>query len=125
MFQIIREFVDYRDIHKSIGTVILSINTDVLEPVLDAGENAGIYLLQKGKIIAAYKDGEFGKKLDAAKDEKFLYTRKMNEMSGFTICNAQSLRLYHQTLKEQILFWIFIAVGAILLLMVFFDQAVP
>ena len=52
MFQIIREFVDYRDIHKSIGTVILSINTDVLEPVLDAGQNADIYLLQKGKIIA-------------------------------------------------------------------------
>lgn len=117
MFQIIREFVDYRDIHKSIGTVILSINTDVLEPVLDAGQNADIYLLQKGKIIAAYEEDKCGKKLDAAKDEEFRYTRKMNEMSGFTICNAQSLRLYHQTLKEQILFWIFIAVGAILLLM--------
>lgn len=51
----------------------------------------------------------------------------MNEMSGFTICNAQSLRLYHQTLKEQILFWIFIAVGDPTTdgADIFFDQAVP
>lgn len=54
--------------------MILSINTDVLEPVLMLG-NAGIYLLQKGRP-AAYKDGVIGKKLDAAKDEKFLYTRR-------------------------------------------------
>lgn len=118
MFQIIREFVDYRDIHKSIGTVILSVNTDVLEPVLDGGENASIYLLQKDRIVAACEEGKFGRKLDTAEDEKFRYTRKMNEKSGFTICNAQSLELYHQTLGEQILFWVFIAVGAIILLMV-------
>ena len=60
LFQIIRNIVDYRDIDKSIGTIIFSIEESVLDPILDVGEDAKIRIISQNRIMASLEKADIG-----------------------------------------------------------------
>lgn len=116
LFQIIRNIVDYRDIDKSIGTIIFSIEESVLDPILDAGENAKIRIISQNRVMASLEKAELGKAPIKSDARDYRYANKINEKSGFLINVAHSMSLYKDTIRDQILFLILIALGSIFLL---------
>ena len=116
LFQIIRNIVDYRDIDKSIGTIIFSIEESVLDPILDVGEDAKIRIISQNRIMASLEKAELGKVLTRFDANDYRYANKINVKSGFLISVAHSMSLYKDTIRDQILFLILIALGSILLL---------
>lgn len=125
MFQMVRRFVDYRDIHKSIGTAIFSLNVEELHAVLESGDNADIILTEHGRTIAALDKGRIGKLPNVEDTEHYRYTQRTNEKSGFTIMNRHSLKMYHQMMRERAAFWVLVTaftVGILVLLSYFLTR---
>ena len=113
MLRIARRLVDYEDIHKEVGTVVMSINEDLLTEALDAWDIAENYLVSGKLIISAPDNKDIGKTVDEIREDEYEYTSVVNERTGFTIYNRQSLRAYHDTFYEQGIFWLLITAAAV------------
>lgn len=123
LFQIGRRLIDYKDIHKQLGTVVLSIDEAQVKNALETGSDNKMYLLDNGVVLSSPNPTEIGAKLSGLvkpKDNK--YTRAVNEKSGFVICNVQGMGKYHRAIREQVLFLLVIAAatGIIMLLLIYF-----
>lgn len=116
VFQIIRNIVDYHNSDQSIGTVVFSMEVSVLFPAIESGENSKIRIISNDRILISSEANELGKKYTESHKNEYRYAHKLNETSGFMIRAAHSLELYKQTIKEQILLWILIVAGSMLLL---------
>lgn len=116
LFQIIRNIVDYHDIHKSMGTIVFSIDESVLQTMLESGDNATIRIVSNSRILASPDPSEIGKIYDTSDTGDYRYAHRLNEKSGFMITVAHSLEMYKRTLRDQIILWILIVVGCIILL---------
>ena len=111
LIQIARNLVDYRNIHKKLGTVVMSINEEILEKALDPGEGKSIYLCRGNMIISAPDNEDIGKNINDIPTKNMLVTSRRNETSGWNIYNFHALDVYSKTVREQALFWVFIGVG--------------
>lgn len=109
MLRIARRLVNYEDIHKETGTVVMSINESLLTEALDAWDVAENYLLCDNVVISARDNKNIGKTAEDIRRDGYEYTSAVNETTGFTIYNRQSLKAYRDTLYEQGLFWLLIA----------------
>ena len=113
MFHIARRVVNYWDIDQKLGEVILSVNMEVMNAVISTGNEAQLYLLEDGIIVADGEQQHLGQKAEKLKQRGVTYRERKNERSSWTILLGQSMRAYHTAVAEQIAFWILVA-GAVL-----------
>lgn len=113
LFQVARNLVDYRNIHKKLGTVVVSIDEELIANTLQVGANAELYLLDGNHIISAPSHDKIGRTLDSIKNtRKNLYASKTNETSQFTICIERDMTSYKKTMNQQVWMLAVIAVLA-------------
>lgn len=117
LLQIARKLVDYRDIQKKVGTVVLSIDEKVLSEVIQVNEEAEINLSENGRIICASDSSLIGRRTSNKVSNEFLYMEAVNKRSGFIIGYRQSLKQYRKTIMEQVIFWILITAVITLVLL--------
>ncbi len=103
MFQIARNLVDYRDIRESLGTVVLSMNEELIKRVLTPDTDSEVYLLDGDVIVSAVDSEDIGKDIREVQNTKDNeYSETVNQMSGMTLCNRQSLTEYRYMIYQQI-----------------------
>lgn len=119
IFQIARNLVDYRDIHKELGTVVISINENLISDALKEDSSANVYLLDKNVIISAMDNSMIGRHFGKIENivTKF-YSKKTNETCGFTICVEKDLSRYNRATNRQI-FVLFVVTLVTMWIMVF------
>ncbi|WP_394924293.1 sensor histidine kinase [uncultured Robinsoniella sp.] len=113
IFQVVRRIVDYRDIHKEIGTITVSIDEKVLEEGIYNGEDNRIYICQGDTVISAPDKSLIGQKKSELKTKGYRVTEKINEKSGWSIYYFQSMKRYNRAVVEQGGFWIVVTLGTI------------
>lgn len=118
MIQISRDIVDYQDIHKKIGTVVLSIDENILTEALKLGGHSKAYLYQGGIVISAPDNSDIGKSqknleksLDNGRKCRFTYTD--NEKTNFLVGNMYMLDSYKKTMIDQAIMWLLITLAAV------------
>ena len=103
LLQIARNLIDYRDIHEKLGTVVFSIDEQLISDTLQVGVNANTYLLEGNYVISAPSVAKIGRTLDSVKNtKKNLYVSKVNQKSQFTICIERDISTYRKTMNEQV-----------------------
>lgn len=115
LYQIIRRLVDYRDINRRIGTVILSMNTDTLDNVFSAGVSSEAFIAEEDVILASTNPSYMRQDISAVKTENKMTRDTVNEKSGWTIYDYHSKEVYLRALLGQTISW-----GALTVLMVVF-----
>lgn len=115
LYQIIRRLVDYRDISRQIGTVILSINSDTLDSVFSGGENSEAFIAEDGEILASTNPDYMRQNIAVVTTRNKMTRNVMNEKSGWIIYDYHSKELYLQALLGQTISW-----GALTILTVIF-----
>ena len=60
LLQIARNLIDYRDIHEKLGTVVFSIDEQLISDILQVGANANTYLLEGNYVISAPSVAKLG-----------------------------------------------------------------
>ena len=119
LFQIARNLVDYRNIHEKLGTVVFSIDEQLIADTLQVGANAEIYLLDGNRIISSPSVDKIGRTLDAVKDtRRNLYASKTNQTSRFTICVERDMSSYKKTMNQQVWMLAVIAIIAFFVMLV-------
>ena len=121
MFQIARRLVDYRDIHKNIGTVVISINEEELRNAVDWGGKNQVFLLDGDSIVSAPEKSLIGEEKDMAYQPGLQTVSKVNERTGWEITNFYSLKEYRKTILDQALYYLLIAVGIIGIMVILVD----
>ena len=121
MFQIARRLVDYRDIHKKIGTVVISINEEELRNAVDWGGKNQVFLLDGDSIVSAPEKSLIGEEKDMAYQQGLQTVSKVNERTGWEITNFYSLKEYRKTILDQALYYLLIAVGIIGIMVILVD----
>lgn len=112
LYQICRRLVDYQDINRQVGTVILSINTETLDNVFSAGENSEAFICEDGRILASTDRSCIRQDISVVKKENQMTRDVVNEKSGWRIYDYHSRALYLQALWAQTISW-----GALTILM--------
>lgn len=113
LYQIGRRLVDYRDINRRIGSVILSVNTKTLEDVFSAGDNSTACIAENGRILLSTDPSLIRQDISAVSTENMLTRNAVNEKSGWGIYDYHSMELYRKTFAGQAVGW-----GIVTLLMV-------
>lgn len=109
MFHIARKVVDYWDIKKNLGYLVLSVSMDAMDSVVSSGSGTKIYLIENKKIIGAQNTKELGKSVSTLDDRDVNIRKIKNDRSGWTILLCQSAKEYKRAIREQAAFWILIA----------------
>ena len=118
MFHIARRLVDYWDIHKEPGVVILSVDMDQMQKVLDSEGDTEIYLLENGVIAGGKDEKKIGLKKENLESSQVKCLEQINKKSGWSLVLCRSIVSYQKAVKEQMVFWILVAAAAILLFLV-------
>lgn len=115
LYQIVRRLVDYRDINRQVGTVILSINVNTLDNVFSAGESSEAFITQNGEIITSTNPSYMRQDISVVKTDNKMTRDIVNAKSGWTIYDYHSKEMYLDALLGQTISW-----GALTILMVVF-----
>ncbi|WP_234123476.1 sensor histidine kinase [Clostridium hydrogenum] len=130
MFHMAHKIVDYRDIYRNIGVVIISIDSSVLEQVCtqqyqegSQGDNLGINMIcdEEGKIVY-YKDkSKIGKNEKDELTSKYKVTAIKDNKSGWVIKNLYDEKQYMKGIRqeEETTIILMICIVFILVLLVF------
>lgn len=113
--QITRRIVDYQDINKHVGTVILNINQEVLWKKGGRDSSTQIFICEDGKIIASEDPSVIGRGIDTIDPEKCRVVSRINEKTGWTIYNYYTNNYYLEAMQVQMTLW---AGGTILLVVI-------
>lgn len=118
LIQVARRFVDYQNIHRAIGTVIISINQDVLWDHMSARADSQFYLCEDDTVIAAkdIKQINYNVKDISRKNKQVLSME--NEESGWTIYDFYSTREYNQAMTSRMAMDLFSTILSILFVLV-------
>ncbi|MCI8834890.1 MAG: sensor histidine kinase [Dorea sp.] len=118
IFQIARKLVDYRDIHRELGTAVISIEESQVCEAIDSGGDDRSYLLDGSQILSAVSKEEIGRNYGELVDLKAnQYTSFTNEKCGYTICNVQPMGEYRRSIQIQYL--VLTVIAGITILIVF------
>ncbi|MBS7009033.1 sensor histidine kinase [Anaerostipes sp.] len=117
-FHIQRKLIDYRDIHKKVGAVILTADESVLAEVINSQRGNEVYLCAGPQIVSSKKKSLIGQEKIKTDQTKYQEAKVKNKMSGWTIVNDYSLKKYHQMIMEQSGMYLATALGIIVLLTV-------
>lgn len=110
LYQIARKLVDFRDIKRQVGTVILSINADTLNNVISDGENIEAFITSERQILASTNDRDQMKSVDGIKAGNRKINEVINDKSGWSIREYYSIDRYLEALYSQTFLWISAAV---------------
>ena len=113
MFHIARRLVDYWDIHRELGVVILSVDINQMEKILGSDAGTELYLIQDGIVSAAEDEKSFGIAEEQLKTNDVKCLEKKNEKSGWSLLLCQPIAIYQKAVKEQMGFWVLVAAVAI------------
>lgn len=122
MFHIARRLVDYWDIHREVGVVILSVDLEQLQKVLSSDTTSDIYLMEDGKVAGAKEEDYFGLTEEKLKTDRVKCLEEKNEKSGWSLLLCQPVKEYKKAVKEQMGFWILVATVAIGLFLLMIDR---
>lgn len=117
IFQIARNLVDYRDVHKELGTVILSVDSKILRKAVKSGDQTNIYIRDGDTIISSSQKSDIGKSKDEIHAADIRTVERVNERSGWTLQDNESLLDYKMLMMEQTILWILIGLGTVLVLL--------
>lgn len=118
MFHIARRIVDYWDIHKDLGYVILSVSMDTLDLALATGSKSEIYIAERGTVIEGGKTEAVGHEASSLEKKDSRIRTIENKRSGWTILLSQPVRPYQRAVGEQFIFWVLVAAAMLLVLVV-------
>lgn len=113
--QITRRIVDYRDINKHVGTVVLSINQDVLWKNREENSSTRIYVCEDGRVIASEDKASIWQDIGMIDGERCRISSRDNEKTGWTIYHFYSTDYYVGVMQVQTMLWI---ASAVLLLII-------
>lgn len=116
LYQVARNVMDYRNVGREIGTVVLSINTDTLSDVINTGKNDDTYICRNGRILSSAKPNCPIKDISAVSKKDQRVTSITNERSGWTIYKYYSMVEYSEALRNQTIMLIFTAISMALFL---------
>lgn len=118
LLHINRRLVNYQDINQLLGTVVLSVNEEILgDAVASEGDNH-IYISENGIVFGACHSSDIGKEV-ASLDDKDYYTVSDNyEKTDWVLTEFYSLTMYRDGFAEQIVFELLIACAVIALLII-------
>lgn len=118
LFHLNRQLVDYQDIDKTLGTVVLSLNEEVLKDAAMTGAADQVYICQKGKVISSANDSDIGKSEEKLDDKDYYAISSEHEKTGWTVKEYYPLQSYRNTLAEQIVFEFLIACAVLAVLLI-------
>lgn len=116
MFHIARRIVDYWDIHKELGYVILSINMDTMNQAMTTGNGSEIYIAENGIVVGGGKGDAVGCRTSTLEKKDISIWTMENTRSGWNILLLQPMKPYQRAIAEQFLFWILVAAAMLLIL---------
>lgn len=108
MFHMAHKMIDYRNIYKNIGTVIISIDSSVLEEVCkqqyqenSPNDNIGINMIcdKNGKLVYYEDKNKIGEKNDI--NSKYKVTEIKDNKSGWVIKNLYDEKQYMKVIRQQ------------------------
>lgn len=117
MVQICRRLVDFQNIHRSIGTVILSIDQKLIWDAIQTKESSQMFLCDSGRIISARDETLIGKTLSQVDDKGRRVISRVNVKTGWRIYDYFSEREYHNAIFAQMSMGIVYSLGFILLIL--------
>ena len=112
VFSIQRRLIDYRDIHKEVGSVLISVDERVLQDAMK-GTGSEIFVLeQDGRVLSAPNNSMIGStiRLDQISRignrsySEYKAASVTNEKSGWNIVEFYPLSHYQKTMRDQ--FWL-------------------
>ncbi|MFL0249759.1 sensor histidine kinase [Clostridium neuense] len=110
MFHMAHKMIDYRDIYKNIGTVIISIDSSVLEEVCkqqyqgnDQNENLGVNMIcdKDGKLVYYEDKNKIGEKEKNEFSSQYKITEIKDNKSGWIIKNLYDEKQYMEVIRQQ------------------------
>lgn len=115
IFQIARNLIDDSSVNVNQAVAAININEEQICNALNSGGDRQSYLLDGSTVLSASVKEDIGQdygKLMDVKENK--YTCSHSTMSGFTICNIQSMKSYNHSMRIQ-----YIGLGIFALLSIF------
>lgn len=118
MIQISRRLIDYRNIYKPLGVVVLSIDESLIREVLPYSNTANIFLLQNEEVISATEVSMMGATRDRVENrDGYEYREMQNEKTKWTVLNQYSMADFRHDI--QMMIWTCIGISAITFLIIF------
>lgn len=126
LIQLSRRIVDYRNINRRIGTVIISINQDVLWDIIRVGQNSELYICEGERIIAAENASLIQQEISAVEAGNRRVLSHVNEKTGWTLYNYYSQTEYNQAMIGRVAINLVYTLGVItFIMMILFFIANP
>ena len=122
MFHIARRLVDYWDIHRELGTVVLSVDMEQMERILSTDTDAKLYLLENEVVAEAEDEETIGVTKETLKNDQVKCLEKKNKKSGWSLLLCQSIATYQKAAREQMGFWVLVAAAAIGMFLLMIDR---
>ncbi|MEW4414964.1 sensor histidine kinase [Clostridium sp. AN503] len=117
LLQISRRIVDYQNIERRIGTVIMSINQDLLWDIIRMGETSELFICEGDQIVAAQDETLIREDISSAEHEGRRILERYNEETGWTLYNFYSVEDYNQAILGQMAMGIVYTAGIMLFIM--------
>lgn len=119
VFSIQRRLIDYRDIHKEVGSILICVNEKVLQKAMERISGEVYYLEQDGRILSAPDDTLIGASIGCdefwyignKKYQDYVVAFAENEVSGWNIVEFYSMEHYRKTMFDQFLLQIGLVLG--------------
>ena len=125
VFHILRKIIDYRNINKEIGYVILSVDLSVLTDAIVAGnteEEGNTYLISENRIFLSPSMQKLGQNPDSI-SKKGMYTLQTeNTTSGWEILLVWKMDAFYREIMAQFLFWTAVAFVILVLLIILLSR---
>lgn len=109
LIQINRRLVDYQDIDRDLGVVILSINIEELSPIVMLPEGSSVYICDGDRVVVASDNAMIGKDISQLKQRNMKILSQKNETSGWTIYQCRSLASFWKAMLYQSILWLIIS----------------
>lgn len=116
VFQVRKDLVDYRDIQKNIGKIVMCLDESLLRQALESTGESAYYLYKNQTIISAPDSSQIGRNILQIDKEGCQVIRKTNERTGWKIVNYYPMEKFQIMVYEQGAFWIVMVIGLILIL---------
>lgn len=111
LLQIARRIVDYRDIHRDLGTVILSFDQEVLWEVISSKTESRLYICEGDQIIASEIREDIGKKISEISTSGISVLSTDNAVTGWKLYDYYSMREFSRLISHQTTLMMVMTVG--------------
>lgn len=118
LFHITRKLVDISHENRVVGTVVMSLNTDVLKKTISQKEGTKMYISEDGRIICSFWKEDIGEDLQELNGSNYYVKSIQQKETGWEITEFYALDLYWKMVLDQVLFELLIAAAMMVILMI-------